>query len=78
MEGAVALYTFYPRQAGGAALTLESYEDADDASALRRAREILRQHPSSAWVSVWIGDRLVGEVEVEGAAAGETVTGSSV
>jgi hypothetical protein len=76
MEEAVALYTYYPRQAGGAALTLESREDRDDIAALRRAREILRQHPSSATVSVWLGDRLVGEVE--GVPADQAVTGSSV
>jgi hypothetical protein len=77
------LYTFYPRKAGGSALSLESHDDADDAAALRRARAILEQHRSAAQVSVWLGDRLVGEIRSEagsellGATAEEAVSDPS-
>lgn len=58
----MATYTFYPRQPDGSALTFESRDEPDDKRALEQARGILSQHSSCAFVSVWAGDRHIGDV----------------
>lgn len=56
------LFAFYPHQADGSATAFETYELADDAAAMRRAREVLDEHRSSAEVVIWQGERRVGVV----------------
>jgi hypothetical protein len=56
------MFAFYPYRADGSATGFETYELADDAEAMRRAREVLDEHRSSAEVVVWQGERRVGTV----------------
>ena len=53
------IYTFYPCRPDGSSTTFEAYELEDDSEALQRAVELLAQHPSCAFVTVWQGDREV-------------------
>jgi hypothetical protein len=53
------IYTFYPCRSDGSSTTFEAFElDGDDA-AQARAALLLEQHPSCAFVTVWLGDREV-------------------
>ena len=52
-------YIFYPRTAGGAALTFEVFELPDRAAAAARCLELLDDHVSAVLVEVWEGERLV-------------------
>jgi hypothetical protein len=63
------LFTFYPCRADGASTAFETYELADDAAALARARRVLADHPSAATVVIWQGERQVGLVARETASA---------
>ncbi|MBW8815450.1 MAG: hypothetical protein JF588_18670 [Caulobacterales bacterium] len=56
------LFAFYPYRADGSATGFETYELADDAEAMRRARGVLQEHRSSIEVVVWQGERRVGAV----------------
>lgn len=56
------LFAFYPYRADGSATGFETYELADDVSAMRRADGVLAEHRSSAEVVVWQGERRVGAV----------------
>ena len=55
----MSLYTFYPTQAGGVALSFEAVELAGDAEAIARAAQIAPSHSTCARVVVWQGERLV-------------------
>lgn len=52
-------YIFYPRTAGGAALTFEVFELPDRAAAAARCLELLEDHASAVLVEVWEGERLI-------------------
>jgi hypothetical protein len=56
------LFAFYPYRADGSATGLETYELADDAEAMCRAHDVLKEHRSSREVVVWQGERRVGVV----------------
>lgn len=56
------MFAFYPYRADGTATGLETYELANDAEAMRRARGVLEEHRSSTEVVVWQGERRVGVV----------------
>jgi hypothetical protein len=53
------VYTFYPCRADGSSTTFEAFEADGDAEAQRRAAELLQQHSSCAYVTIWQSDRLV-------------------
>lgn len=53
------IYTFYPCRPDGSAPTFEAFDLESDVEAQRRAIELLAQHPSCAYVTVWQGDREV-------------------
>lgn len=52
-------YFFYPRNAGGTALTFEVFEFPDRAAAVVRCAELLADHASAIVVEVWEGERLI-------------------
>ncbi|MFD1191281.1 MULTISPECIES: hypothetical protein [Phenylobacterium] len=52
-------YIFYPRNAGGTALTFEVFELADRSAAAARCLELLEDHSSAVLVEVWDGETLV-------------------
>lgn len=54
-------YTFFPRRADGSSLTFTSADLLDDAHALTHAQTVLLAHPSAVEVTVWDGERPVGE-----------------
>lgn len=56
------LFTFYPRRPDGSATAFEAFEQPDDAAALSRARQVLREHASAVEVVIWQGERRVGAV----------------
>jgi hypothetical protein len=53
------IYTFYLRRRDGRASTFEAFELRDDQFAPAQALQTLGEHPSSASVDVWSGDRKV-------------------
>ena len=53
------IYTFYLRRRDGRASTFEAFELGDDQFAPAQALRMLGEHPSSASVDVWSGDRKV-------------------
>jgi hypothetical protein len=55
-------YTFFPCQSDGPALSFETLELDDDASALAHAGEMLRKYSTAAYVTVWCGERMVCSV----------------
>lgn len=56
------LFTFYPRRDDGTSTAFEIMELRNDATALVRANQVLREHASAVEVVVWQGDRRVGAV----------------
>lgn len=56
------LFTFYPCRRDGSSTAFETFEHPDDAAALRRAEQVLREHASAVEVVVWQGERRVGAV----------------
>jgi len=55
-------YTFFPTRADGASATFTSADLLDDAHALVHAETVLLAHPSATAVTVWDGDREVGQI----------------
>jgi hypothetical protein len=58
----MAAYAFYPCQSDGPALSFETLELDGDASALAYAGELLIQHRTAAFVTVYCGERMVCSV----------------
>lgn len=56
------LFTFYPCRRDGSSTSFETFEQPGDAAAMRRAEQVLREHPSAVEVVVWQGERRVGAV----------------
>ena len=56
------LFTFYPCRGDGSSTAFETFEQPSDTAALRRAEQVLREHPSAVEVVIWQGERLVGAV----------------
>ena len=56
------LFTFYPCRRDGSSTVFETLEQPSDAAALRRAEQVLREHPSAVEVVIWQGERRVGAV----------------
>lgn len=52
-------YIFYPRTAGGTALTFEVLELPDSAAAAARCLELLDDHTTAVLVEIWEGEHLV-------------------
>jgi len=52
-------YTFYPCRMDGPALCFETLELEGDASALAHAGEMLIQHATATFVTVYCGERMV-------------------
>lgn len=57
----MAVYTFYLCNAGGGANSFEAFALGSDAEAPARARKMLEDHASCAYVAVWDDQRLVLE-----------------
>jgi hypothetical protein len=55
----MSIYTFYLCGSDGRASTFEAFELRGDQCARARALQMLGEHPSSAFVDVWSGDRKV-------------------
>ena len=55
-------YTFYPCQLDGPALSFETLDLDGDASALALAGEMLIQHRTATFVTVYCGERMVCSV----------------
>jgi hypothetical protein len=55
----VSIYTFYLCSGDGCASTFEAFELGGDEFASERARRMLGEHPSCAYVAVWSEDRQV-------------------
>jgi hypothetical protein len=58
----MAHYTFYPCQLDGPALSFETLELDGDAAALAQAGEMLIQHRTANFVTVYCGERMVCSV----------------
>jgi hypothetical protein len=58
----MALFTYYPCRSDGSSTAFETFEQPDDAAALARAQQVLREHLSAVEVVVWQGERRVGAV----------------
>lgn len=56
------LFTFYPCRRDGSSTAFETFEQHTDDDALRRAEQVLREHPSAVGVVVWQGERRVGAI----------------
>ena len=56
------LFTFYPCRRDGSSTAFETFEQPNDHAALRRAEQVLREHPSAVEVVIWHGERRVGAV----------------
>jgi len=57
----MAIYTFYLCDQDGRSISFEAFELGDDMSVPDRALKLLGEHPSSASVAVWDGDRPILE-----------------
>jgi hypothetical protein len=55
----MAVYTFYLCNSGGEAISLEAFELPSDDDVEDRARRMLDEHRSCAYVAVWDVDRAV-------------------
>jgi hypothetical protein len=55
------LYTFYHCKPDGSAASFETAHLPDDLSASVRARDILAEHLSCAYVTVWAGEEKLEE-----------------
>jgi hypothetical protein len=55
----LALYTFFLRRADGDATSFEIHDLANDAAACDLAAHVSAQHPSSAYVEVFLENREV-------------------
>lgn len=53
------IYTFYPCRSDGSSPTFEAFDLLGDEDVLARARHLLDEHPTCAFVTVWQGDREV-------------------
>ena len=58
-EAAVPAYTYFPYLAGGAGLTFEAVELADDDAAVAQALKVLTDHGSAVEVEIWREDQLI-------------------
>lgn len=54
-------YTFFPTRADGGSLTFTSADLLDDAHALTHAETVLLAHSSAVEVTIWEGERRVGQ-----------------
>jgi hypothetical protein len=57
-EISMSVFTFYLWKTDSSAESFEMFALDDDAQAAVRARAMLAQHPTCAFVTVWDGDRL--------------------
>jgi hypothetical protein len=64
----MSLFTFYPCRADGSSTAFESFELANTAAAMVRARRVLEEHASAVRVVIWKDERRVGVVERQHAA----------
>ena len=56
-------YSFYLCKTDGSSTSMEVYELATDADVAQCAEKVLAQHPKSAYVAVWDGERPVLALE---------------
>lgn len=68
------IYTFYPCLRDGSSTTFEVYELEGDNAARERAVLLLKQHPTSVYVTIWQGDRPVQGAPPLGSAASPAPT----
>jgi hypothetical protein len=50
-------YSFYLCERDGSSTAVEAHDLATDAEVAERALEVLAQHPKSAYVAAWDGER---------------------
>lgn len=58
----MAIYTFFLSRDDKAAITFEAFELAGDDHAGEIAASVLAEHPSASHLSIWQGDRPLGQV----------------
>ena len=56
-------YSFYLCRTDGSSTSVEAYDLATDADVAEWADQVLAQHPKSAYVAVWDGERPVLALE---------------